>query len=140
MALVYFDASALVKLVNAESGSDLAMLLWKGADIRASSRIAAVEVASAFAAAHRNGRLAMLEPALDAWRSMARRLRFLKLDSGVSAAAALAAERYALRALDAIHLASALALLPGRVVVATWDTRLRAAVTETGLGLAPARI
>ena len=44
------------------------------------------------------------------------------------------------RALDAIHLASALLLAEAPVVVASWDRRLRAAALDAGLGLAPATL
>ena len=44
MALVYFDASALVKLCVPEQGARLAAALWNGADLAATSRIADAEV------------------------------------------------------------------------------------------------
>ena len=40
MALVYFDSSALVKLMLDEPGSDLAAELWNGCDAALSSRLA----------------------------------------------------------------------------------------------------
>ena len=40
MAIVYFDSSALVKLVVDEDGSDLAAELWDGCDAALSSRLA----------------------------------------------------------------------------------------------------
>lgn len=51
MALVYFDSSALVKLVVEEHGSDLAAELWDGCDAALSSRLAYPEVRAALAAA-----------------------------------------------------------------------------------------
>lgn len=54
MALVYFDASALVKLLVEEDGSDLASELWDGCDAPVSSRLAYPEVRAALAAALRN--------------------------------------------------------------------------------------
>ena len=54
MAIVYFDASALVKLLVEESGSDIAAALWDGCDAAVSSRMAYPEVCAALAAAGRN--------------------------------------------------------------------------------------
>ena len=54
MALVYFDSSALVKLVVEEPGSDLVDELWDGCDAALSSRLAYAEVCAAIAAAARN--------------------------------------------------------------------------------------
>ena len=47
MALVYFDSSALVKLVLDEIGSDIAATLWNACDVALSSRLAYPEVCAA---------------------------------------------------------------------------------------------
>jgi hypothetical protein len=54
VALVYFDSSALVKLVVDEDGSDIAATLWNACDVALSSRLAHPEVCAALAAAGRN--------------------------------------------------------------------------------------
>ena len=54
MPLVYFDASAMVKLLAEEPGSDLAAELWDGCDAPVASRLAYPEVGAALAAAARN--------------------------------------------------------------------------------------
>ena len=54
MPLVYFDASAFVKLLTTETGSSLASALWDGCDAALSSRLAYPEVRAALAAAARN--------------------------------------------------------------------------------------
>ena len=54
MALVYFDSSALVKLVLDEVGSDIAAVLWNACDVALSSRLAYPEVCAALAAAGRS--------------------------------------------------------------------------------------
>jgi len=46
-------------------------------------------------------------------------------------------ERHRLRALDALHLATALELVDDSVVVASWDDELRRAAAEAGLAVAP---
>jgi predicted nucleic acid-binding protein len=52
-------------------------------------------------------------------------------------AAGEVAEHYRLRAYDAIHLASALSLEKGDLVLATWDADLRRAAGDVGLAVAP---
>lgn len=47
------------------------------------------------------------------------------------------AARHQLRGYDAVHLASALAIPAGAVVMAVWDTRLSAAAAGAGLSVAP---
>jgi predicted nucleic acid-binding protein len=53
MPRVYFDSSALVKLVVQEEGSDLAADLWDSCDAALASRLAYPEVRAALAAAGR---------------------------------------------------------------------------------------
>ena len=53
MSLVHVDASALVKLVLDETGSDSAAALWNGYDAALSSRLAYSELGAALAAAGR---------------------------------------------------------------------------------------
>ena len=57
MGLVYFDSSALVKLVVDEPGTDIASELWDGCDTALSSRLAYPEVRAALAASARNSDL-----------------------------------------------------------------------------------
>ena len=142
MATVYFDASALVKLVVPEDGSDLAEALWDGSDLSVTNRLAAVEVRAAVGSASRNGRLDPSEHdrALHGWAYVAETVVLIDPEPSLIAAACEVAERYALRALDAVHLASALLLADATVVVASWDRRLRAAALDAGLGLAPAAL
>jgi predicted nucleic acid-binding protein len=69
MTLVYFDSSALVKLVIGEAGTELAVELWDGCDAALASRLAYPEVRAALAAAVRNHDLDndKLAAAEDAW-------------------------------------------------------------------------
>ncbi|HEX9530460.1 MAG TPA: PIN domain-containing protein, partial [Acidimicrobiales bacterium] len=57
MPLVYFDSSALVKLLVEEAGSELAAEIWDGCDAAIASRLAYPEVRAALAAANRNNDL-----------------------------------------------------------------------------------
>lgn len=141
MPAVYFDASALVKLIVPEDGTDLVEALWGGSDTSVTSRLSAVEVRAAVAAARRDGRVeATRREIADRWADLAEMLALIDPRPSLIADACTVAERYALRALDAIHLAGALRLAEAPVVVVSWDRRLRAAVLESGLGLAPAAL
>lgn len=141
MALVYFDSSALVKLVIEEPGSELAAALWDGADSVITSAIAYPEVRAALAAARRDNR--MDDPAYRIakrdWQRYWRGLRIVLATTDLLVSAGAIAERYDLRGYDAVHLASGLILDDPSAVVATWDKRLRVGVTAAGLSLAPGR-
>jgi len=142
VTLVYFDASALVKLVVEEEGSDVAAALWDGCDAALSSRLAHPEVCAALAAAARNHDLAPGELAavLDAWHEHWASMRPVELTSEVADSAASLAVDQGLRGADAVHLASALVLTDVDVVVAAWDRRLHAAAVAVGLSVAPATL
>lgn len=142
MALVYFDSSALVKLVVEESGSDLAGELWDGCDAALSSRLAYPEVCAALAAAGRNRDLDArgLAVALGAWEELWASTRPVELSADVERRAGELTAKHPLRGADAVHLASALAVGTAELVVAVWDRRLHAAVTAERLVVAPATI
>jgi uncharacterized protein len=142
VAIVYFDASAFVKLLVEEDGSDLAVALWDGADLVVASRLAHPEVRAAQGAAHRLGRLdrAQLKAAERLWAEYWRAVRPVELTEGVADHAGDLAARHALRGSDAIHLASALVLGQAGVIVAVWDRRLHQGAAAAGLAVAPARL
>jgi uncharacterized protein len=140
MALVYFDSSALVKLVVEESGSQLAAGLWDGCDAALASRLAYPEVRAALAAAARNRELADhdLHLAERAWDEYWAATRPVELTPAVEQHAGQLARSHALRGADAVHLASALAIDDPDLVVAVWDRRLHAGVRAAGARVAPA--
>ncbi len=142
MALVYFDSSALVKLVLDERGSDIAAALWNGCDAALSSRLAYPEVCAAVAAAGRNHELTGSEAsdAADEWETFWASVRPVELSFDVEQRAGELAARHGLRGADAVHLASALALGSADLTVAVWDKRLHAGVVAAGLAAAPATI
>jgi uncharacterized protein len=140
MALVYFDSSALVKLVVEETGTELAAALWDGCDAALASRLAYPEVRAALAAAARNhdfddDKLAAVE---EAWEEYWAAIRPVELTAAVEQHAGRLAGEHALRGADAVHLASALAIGDPDLVVAVWDRRLHAGARATGTGVAPA--
>lgn len=139
MAIVYFDSSALVKLLVDEQGSEVAEALWNGCDAAVSSGLAYPEVRAALAAARRASRLADrdLARAEAMWKAFWAAIRAVELTAPVAADAGDLARDHALGGADAVHLASLLALGAGDVVLATWDQRLRTGAQAAGAHLAP---
>lgn len=139
MPLVYFDASAFVKLLVEEPGTELAVALWDGCDAAMASRLAYPEVRAALAAAHRNHDLdrSGLAQAEDSWDEFWGATRPVELTPAVERHAGELAKEHALRGADAVHLASALAISDRSLIVAVWDRRLHAGVLSAGLGVAP---
>lgn len=142
MGLVYFDASALVKLVVDEAGTDLSSELWDGCDSALSSRLAYPEVRAALAASARNSDLTAREvrTAEATWETFWAAMRPVELTPSVERNAGQLAARRGLRGADAVHLASALAVESADVIVAVWDRRLHAGVVAEGLAVAPATL
>lgn len=140
MAIVYFDSSTLVKLLVEEEGSGIAVAVWNACDVAVAGRLVYPEVRAAIAAAGRDRRLdpdgrRQAEAAWeDAWATM----RFVELTDEIAEHAGRLASEHALGGADAVHLASALAIGPDDVVLATWDQRLRSGALAAGVALAPA--
>jgi predicted nucleic acid-binding protein len=136
---VYFDTSALLKLVIEEDGSATAAALWDAADAVATSRLAYAEGRAALAAARRIGRLTRpdLGAAKREFEALWRQLRLLEPGEDIVRAAGGLAEQLALRAYDAIHLASAVSASGGDFVLATWDRDLGSAALALGLAVSP---
>ena len=142
MPLVYFDPSALVKLLTEEPGSDLAAELWDGCDAALSSRLAYPEVCAALAAADRNRDLTEheLDIAGQTWGEYWAAIRPVELTTAVEQHAGQLTRSQALRSANAVHLASALAVGDYDVVMAVWDRRLHRGARSAGLRVAPAAL
>jgi predicted nucleic acid-binding protein len=142
VAIVYFDASALVKLIVDESGSDLAAQLWDDCDASVASRLAYPEVRAALAAAGRNHDLdpSGLAQAQQAWEQFWPAVRPVELTRPVERHAGELAARHSLRGADAVHLASVLAVDNDHLILAAWDRRLRSGASAAGLAIAPAAL
>ena len=136
----YLDTSALVKLLlRDEADTQVISSLVAAMDMTFTSRIAYPEGRAALAAARRAGRLTPRDHAVatrDLDRTIAS-LRIVELHPALARAVGDVAERFELRALDAVHLASALALGGRDTVVVTWDRALASASGVAGLGVAP---
>lgn len=142
MALVYFDSSALVKLLLDEPGTPLVAELWDACDGALSSRLAYPEVRAALAAAGRNHELDADEAreAERVWEEYWAATRKVELTPDVEQQAGQLARSHALRGADAVHLASALAVDDGELVVAVWDHRLHSGALAAGVQVAPANL
>lgn len=139
MPVVYFDASAFVKLLVDEPGTELAVALWDGCDAAMSSRLAYPEVRAALAAAHRNHDLDRdgFEQAEQSWGEFWWATRPVELTPAVERHAGRLAGEHGLAGADAVHLASALAVSGRELIVAVWDRRLHDGALAAGLGVAP---
>jgi predicted nucleic acid-binding protein len=130
MALFYLDASAVVKLVREEAESAALHLFLDGADL-VSSELVLTEVPRAV------HRAAFDDPRLSTDVLMARTdevltaLALVPVDRAVLMAAGAFAEPV-LRALDAVHIASAVDVAPIDGLV-TYDDRQAAAARLAGL-------
>jgi uncharacterized protein len=142
VTVVYFDASALVKLVVEERGSEDAASLWDGADTVLTSRIAHPEVRAALASAARSARLdeQAYQRAVTDWGEFRRGLRFVEVTARIEREAGDLAELHSLSGADAVHLASALTIATIPVIVATWDARLYRATQASGLATVPGEL
>jgi uncharacterized protein len=142
VALIYFDSSALVKLLAEEAGSDLAAELWDGCDAALASRLAYPEVRAALSAAARNHDITdtELDVAEREWDRYWAAVRPVELTLAVERRAGDLARAHALRGADAVHLASALAIGEPDTIVAVWDRRLHAGAQATGCRVAPAQL
>jgi len=140
VATIYFDSSALVKLLIQEDGSELSVDLWTAADAATSSRLAYPEVRAALAAARRDRRVGRRRYAAvkAEWEDLWSELRVVEPSPEVLQGAGDLAEAQALHGCDAVHLASVLELGDDDVILVAWDERLRCAASELGLATAPA--
>ena len=126
---LYLDSSALVKAVVDEPESMAVRRLLADGDDVVSSSLLDVEVARVM---NRLGR-----PAGDGERLIAT-VRRIDISRGIIAVAAQAAPGIALGSLDAIHLATALAI-PEAVTMITYDRQLARGCAVSGIPvLAPA--
>ena len=134
MSSCYLDASALVKLATREPQTDALRDHLQRYASRATSRLAAVEVGRALA---RRGPESVAVGS-GSVREALEGLVIVELTEAIVAVAATL-EPASLRSLDAIHLASALALSDELEAFVTYDARLADAAREAGLSvLAPA--
>lgn len=139
MTTACFDASAFVKLLVAEEGSDVAASTWDVCETITASRLAYPQVRAALAAARRAGRLDATALAVTErrWDDCWSQVRHVEVTAVIARSAGELAGEHALGGADAVHLASVLALGDTTVVFAVWDRRLRRGARAAGVRLAP---
>lgn len=127
MTACYLDASALVKLGTPERESDALREHLAGYDAQLTSRVAFVEVGRALM---RRGRASaeLVDTVAEVFIGVA----LVDLDDDISASAS-SLDPPTLRALDAIHLASALSLGAALDAFVTYDARLAEAARAAGM-------
>lgn len=130
MALLYTDASALVKLVRDEPESEALRAYVTGADLVACDLVL-TEVPRAIRRAAADDPRLPLDTLIARAGEVLDGLALLALDRGLLAAAGVLAEP-ALRALDAIHVTAAVDLAPLDAFV-SYDLRQSAAARLAGL-------
>ncbi len=138
--IAYFETSALVKLLVAESETPDAEVLWDESAGLVTSRLTYPECRAALAAAARAGRLtrsglrAARTELERRWRQFVR----VEVEERVAQAAGDLAEHHGLRAYDAVHLASALqAGEGGSLLFVSFDQTLLGAARRSDLAVAP---
>jgi uncharacterized protein len=135
--ILYFDTSALVKLVLAEEGSALALELWSSGYQAAASVLAYPEGRAALAAAGRSNRLPerLYGEALENFDRAYEEIVTVGVDLQLAVAAGALASEFSLRGYDSVHLATALQLSDRHVALVTWDQALTRAGVEAGLAV-----
>lgn len=135
--ILYFDTSALIKLVLAEQGSELALELWGRSIHPVSSLLAYPEGRAALAAARRGGRLdqRLYDEAQASFDHTYEELIAIGIDQQLTRTAGSLASELSLRGYDAVHLATALDLAEQDVALVTWDRDLSRAALAAGLAV-----
>jgi uncharacterized protein len=138
--ILYLDTSALVKLYAAEAGSEVVRRAVAGSELIATSLIAYAEARSALARKCRSGEItrAALKKLRQEFERDWARLHVLPVDQALVLKAGDLTEEHALRAFDALHLATAdslQAVLRATVTFACFDGALNGAAKIRGLEL-----
>lgn len=134
---LYVDSSAVVKAYALlEPGRPEALQAFARADTLATSRITYVEVSRAVVGKAQTD--AEADRAQDLWAADWRGHHVVDVSQPIVEHAASLAAYHGLRSLDAIHLASALALPSAPLRFATWDRRLWDGARAVGLRVVPA--
>lgn len=136
--IVYFETSALIKLLVEEEHSETCGRLWDAADVRLTSRLTYLEARAALAAATRSRRLTPsdLRQVKHGLGVLVDEMTIIEATATITSSAGDLAETHALRGYDALHLASALAVESRDLVMATWDRDLMRAAEDAALAIA----
>ncbi len=142
--IVVLDASAAVKLILDEAGSDQVRRLWDEQLTIVAPSVVAPEVAAAIQAARRDGRVtdAGAQLAHQSWVSLVEDIDVLAVDLALADRARELTTTRVVRGMDAVYLAVALALEDASSVgLLSFDVRQRSAlIPEDGIHLLPADV
>lgn len=133
--IAYFDTSAIIPLLVHEPLSELSSRVWRRASWVATARITYAEARAGLARACRMGRISpgMLREAVEDLDTLCRQVHYVEITADLVARAGNLAEEVALRAYDAVQLASAASLEVVELVFMTGDRQLAAAAQSLGL-------
>lgn len=141
--IVVLDASAGVKLVLDESGSDVVRRVWDEPVEMLAPTVIVPEVAAAITAAHRDERIDRDDAtsAHEEWKHLVQGIDVRLVDDGLAEHARRITERDPVRGMDAIYLAVAAELDDGADVgLLSFDGRQREAAAALRLALLPASV
>ncbi len=129
----------LLKLHLDEEGTEAARELWTSDTPLVTARIAQVEVAAALGAAARLGRIdpTRFDDDVLAGEFLWDRANAIEATRTIVDTASRVGPRRGLKAIDALHLASALAVARLPAALVSWDRSLRRAALAEGLPVYP---
>lgn len=130
--ITYFDTSAFFKLLVLEDGTDRVEKLWTDAEDIAAARLLQVETHAALAQGRRLGHLSNLQAskARNLFEALWDEIIIIEQTPRIAEKACELALIASLRALDAIHLASAIEV--GARIVTSADRRMVLAAEQMG--------
>jgi len=136
--VAYFDASAFLKIVIVEPGSQAAHDTWLAASRRVSSRLLYPEARAGLARARRMERIDVraLDYARDTIEEYVTDVDLLEVTPSIARRAGDLAEEHGLRAYDAVHLATLDAVADDDTVLVSTDGDLVRAARSHGLAAA----
>lgn len=136
--IAYFDTSALLPLIVAESGSAAAGRLWDAATRVVSVRLAYPEARAALAQAFRARRLTRGQhrTAIRQLDMYFTELDIVEIDAVLARSAGDVADTLALRGYDAVHLAAARRVFDSELVFVAGDHALLTAAAADGMTVA----
>lgn len=142
--MLVVDGSAVMKLLMAESGSELVGRLWDEEAEWHAPTLVVPEVAAAVAAAQTSGRLDEAEASRgqDLWADLANEVTLHALDEPLARSAGELSSRGGVRGADAVYLATCQRLgVVAPVALVSFDLRQRVAAERVpGLALVPGEV
>jgi predicted nucleic acid-binding protein len=136
--MIYLDSSALVKRYLKETGTDVVNSIILSSKAKATSKLSYPEILSAFARKHRTNEIGngLLHSAINKFESDWIQLYVIEFSDEMLQPIKQVSQRYPLRAVDTVHLASALWLRSSTKVDVTFvasDSRLLEAAQRENL-------